>query len=394
MANIDIDLVKPTVKITGVKKGKTYPAKKKPKCKASDALSGLDSCTVKQKKKGSKYKVTATATDKAGNVTVVKLTYKVKKPTSAEPSETGSPSPLAGSTGQFFVHKGDGLPRLEGAVDEPDERSPSLGSSYVRVQPSDEPTRPVPITRPGLFAPVPRDPSGRAGPTPWAASTSVWRRSSRGLFVPSRVVLDGRAENRGSSGRPALRPWRGDWVGRASLARRDLVQRLGCRRRATARRARARAVTTSALSRASASPTSDSTPRTSSSSTASGSRGQSGLRGSRCGTPTVLGRPPWCSAWRRTRTSCRSTSSPGSQRCTQGGQEPPQCREAIAWPRRTSGHPRSSRSCTSGPSTLSSPASCATHLCSISRDASSRRRTCSMSRPDWPSTTTVSVTRN
>ena len=80
VANIDIDLVKPTVKITGVKKGKTYPSKKKPKCKASDALSGLDSCTVKQKKKGSKYKVTATATDKAGNVTVVTLTYKVKKP--------------------------------------------------------------------------------------------------------------------------------------------------------------------------------------------------------------------------------------------------------------------------------------------------------------------------
>ena len=79
VTNIDIDLVKPTAKITGVKKGKTYASKKKPKCKASDALSGLDSCKVKQKKKGSKYKVTATATDKAGNVTVVTLTYKVKK---------------------------------------------------------------------------------------------------------------------------------------------------------------------------------------------------------------------------------------------------------------------------------------------------------------------------
>jgi hypothetical protein len=79
VSDIDIDLVKPTAKITGVKKGKTYAGKKKPKCKASDALSGLDSCKVKQKKKGSKYIVTATATDKAGNVTTVKLTYKVKK---------------------------------------------------------------------------------------------------------------------------------------------------------------------------------------------------------------------------------------------------------------------------------------------------------------------------
>ena len=80
VTGINIDLVAPTVKITGVKKGKTYPKKKKPKCVGADALSGLASCTVVQKKKGSKYKVTATATDKAGNVTVVTLTYKVKKP--------------------------------------------------------------------------------------------------------------------------------------------------------------------------------------------------------------------------------------------------------------------------------------------------------------------------
>jgi len=80
VSNLDIDLVAPTAKITGVKKGKTYAAKKKPKCKASDALSGLESCTVKQKKKGNKYKVTATATDNAGNLTVVKLTYKVAPP--------------------------------------------------------------------------------------------------------------------------------------------------------------------------------------------------------------------------------------------------------------------------------------------------------------------------
>jgi hypothetical protein len=78
VSDLDIDLVKPTAKIKGVKKGKTYASKQKPKCKASDALSGLASCKVKQKKKGTKYIVTATATDKAGNVTTVKLTYKVK----------------------------------------------------------------------------------------------------------------------------------------------------------------------------------------------------------------------------------------------------------------------------------------------------------------------------
>jgi hypothetical protein len=81
VTGINIDLVAPTVKIKGVKKGKTYTKKKKPKCVGADALSGIASCTVAQKKKGSKYVVTATATDKAGNVTTTKLSYKVKKPT-------------------------------------------------------------------------------------------------------------------------------------------------------------------------------------------------------------------------------------------------------------------------------------------------------------------------
>jgi hypothetical protein len=77
--DIDIDLDKPKVKIKGVKKGKAYTHLMKVKCKASDALSGLDGkCKVKQKKKGSKVKVTVTATDKAGNVTTAKLTYKLK----------------------------------------------------------------------------------------------------------------------------------------------------------------------------------------------------------------------------------------------------------------------------------------------------------------------------
>jgi hypothetical protein len=80
VSDLDIDMVAPTAKIKGVKAGKTYGGKKKPKCSATDALSGLASCTVTQKKQGTKYKVTATATDNAGNVTVVKLTYKVKKP--------------------------------------------------------------------------------------------------------------------------------------------------------------------------------------------------------------------------------------------------------------------------------------------------------------------------
>ncbi|QIG46101.1 hypothetical protein G5V58_19655 [Nocardioides anomalus] len=76
--DIDIDTVAPTVAIKGVKKGKAYPKKKKPTCEATDTLSGVAGCTITQKKKGKKYVVTATATDRAGNTTTTTLTYKLK----------------------------------------------------------------------------------------------------------------------------------------------------------------------------------------------------------------------------------------------------------------------------------------------------------------------------
>ena len=43
------------------------------------------------------------------------------------------------------------------------------------------------VTRPGLVVPVPRDPSGRAGPTKRTASGPRWRRTSRGMYVPAGV---------------------------------------------------------------------------------------------------------------------------------------------------------------------------------------------------------------
>lgn len=80
VSDLDIDLDAPTVAIGGVKAGRTYKKKQKPTCQGADALSGLASCTVEQVKDGRKYVVTATATDRAGNVTTTTLTYKVKKP--------------------------------------------------------------------------------------------------------------------------------------------------------------------------------------------------------------------------------------------------------------------------------------------------------------------------
>lgn len=45
------------------------------------------------------------------------------------------------------------------------------------------------LARRGLFRPVRRDRSGRTGPTPWAARGPLWRVSSRGNYVPTRVEL-------------------------------------------------------------------------------------------------------------------------------------------------------------------------------------------------------------
>jgi hypothetical protein len=81
---INIDPVKPTVKITGVTKGHTYPkgTKLHVKCTAKDTLSGLVGvCVLKatHKREGNNvaYTLTATANDKAGNQTVKTISWKV-----------------------------------------------------------------------------------------------------------------------------------------------------------------------------------------------------------------------------------------------------------------------------------------------------------------------------
>ncbi|HCB04290.1 MAG TPA: lamin tail domain-containing protein [Nocardioides sp.] len=76
--SVDIDLVAPKVSIAGVTAGRTYSAPQQPICVGSDALSGLASCQVSQRQQGDRYVVTAVATDRAGNVKVATLTYRVR----------------------------------------------------------------------------------------------------------------------------------------------------------------------------------------------------------------------------------------------------------------------------------------------------------------------------
>jgi hypothetical protein len=78
---INIDLSKPTVKLTGVKSGHTYSTAPTIKVTAKDALSGVASKHT-AKKKSTKHGVTTvhytvTVKDKAGNVKTVKGTYKI-----------------------------------------------------------------------------------------------------------------------------------------------------------------------------------------------------------------------------------------------------------------------------------------------------------------------------
>jgi hypothetical protein len=76
--------------------------------------------------------------------------------------------------------------------------------------------------RPGLVAPVPLDPSGRAGPTRGQAKGSRWRRTSNGLYVPGSVdtenveqrILEAAAvlpETSGVTGWAGLRWMGGHW---------------------------------------------------------------------------------------------------------------------------------------------------------------------------------------
>jgi hypothetical protein len=75
---VNIDQVKPTVKITGPKAGQSYLHKvPKAHCVGHDALSGVLSCTLQRHLSGHDATVVATVTDRAGNTAIRRLTYSV-----------------------------------------------------------------------------------------------------------------------------------------------------------------------------------------------------------------------------------------------------------------------------------------------------------------------------
>ena len=101
---VSIDLTAPTAKVTGVAEGKVYNGPTRaPTCEASDALSGLASCTLTTTGQFPGVQVTtATAVDQAGNTTTSTVTYRTRdlwvgnlaQVKGAWPVETGKSVPL------------------------------------------------------------------------------------------------------------------------------------------------------------------------------------------------------------------------------------------------------------------------------------------------------------
>jgi hypothetical protein len=79
---ISIDRTKPTVKILGARKGKTYPRPRKLTCRATDALSGVASCKVsttkRKNKRGTRITWRAVASDNAGNTGTTSGRYLIR----------------------------------------------------------------------------------------------------------------------------------------------------------------------------------------------------------------------------------------------------------------------------------------------------------------------------
>ncbi len=89
--NIDIDKVKPTVALGNAPDPRKYAgALPKPTCQGSDALSGIDTCTVTETHPSSLTTVfTAKAVDKAGNESTKPITYATLKVTTYKISFVG-----------------------------------------------------------------------------------------------------------------------------------------------------------------------------------------------------------------------------------------------------------------------------------------------------------------
>ncbi|WP_200961252.1 S-layer family protein [Phycicoccus sp. Soil802] len=111
VTGINVDQTRPTVAVTGVSTSAPYFATAPAgRCSARDGLSGVASCTISRRVSGGSAVYTATATDKAGNVSTTRLTAKV------------STFVIQGATfsnGMYVVHPGRTYTMLAAATSQP-----------------------------------------------------------------------------------------------------------------------------------------------------------------------------------------------------------------------------------------------------------------------------------
>jgi YVTN family beta-propeller protein len=124
VSGINIDTVRPVVRVTGVRAGATYFATGPVAgCRATDSLSGVATCTVTRTTRGHRVSYVATATDRAGNRSSTRL---VARTTSVAISGASM------KDGHYVVHRGRTYTVLVAAATRP---------TYVYAAPS--PRRPA-----------------------------------------------------------------------------------------------------------------------------------------------------------------------------------------------------------------------------------------------------------
>lgn len=79
VSKINIDRTKPTVKIRGVRKGRTYRKAPRGRCVARDPLSKVRSCRLTKKRRGDRITYTARAVDRAGNIRLKHLKVRISR---------------------------------------------------------------------------------------------------------------------------------------------------------------------------------------------------------------------------------------------------------------------------------------------------------------------------
>jgi hypothetical protein len=108
VGGINIDDQRPSVKIRGVKKGGVYgPKNPKATCVGKDSLSGIASCTITRRTRGTTVTLTATATDKAGNTVSTRVRYRTSLVTlEGAKFKNGAYDVRRGHTYTLVVHAG------------------------------------------------------------------------------------------------------------------------------------------------------------------------------------------------------------------------------------------------------------------------------------------------